>query len=47
MEEGGELGWTSEEDADEDFGFVWLENRLSVTRQQREKKSGYVTRIRG
>lgn len=44
MEE-GELGWTSEEDVDEDLGFVWPENRLSVTRQQREKK-GYITIIR-
>lgn len=33
MEEGEEeeeLGWTSEDAADEDWGFIWLENRLSV-----------------
>lgn len=38
-----ELGWTSE-DVDEDFGFVWLENRLSVNRQQTEN-NGYISRI--
>lgn len=46
MEEEEELGWTSE-DTEEDFGFVWPENLLSVTRQQREKKNDHVTRIRG